>query len=86
MSSPASGESTNVLDPAPVVQAIVDDIAQMDVDPEQNFFDLGLDSVQLMDICNRLVEELGDVIDLFRLFENPTVTSCAEAIREHSAT
>jgi aryl carrier-like protein len=77
-----SDETTNAVDPAPVIQAIVNDVAQMEVDPEQSFFDLGLDSIMMMDIYNRIVDELGDVLDLFRLFENPSVNECAAVIRE----
>ncbi|GAA1025472.1 MULTISPECIES: acyl carrier protein [Amycolatopsis] len=72
-------------DPAPVVAKVVSEVAEVEVAPDQSFFDLGLDSIQLMDICNRLNETYGEVIDLFLLFENPTVTECAAIIREHQA-
>lgn len=67
------------------VQSIVDQIAGAEVDPELSFFDLGLDSIQLMDICNQINERYGEVIDLFLLFENPTIGECAEVIRAHQS-
>jgi aryl carrier-like protein len=67
------------------VQSIVDQIAGAEVDPELSFFDLGLDSIQLMDICNQINERYGEVIDLFLLFENPTIDECADVIRAHRA-
>jgi acyl carrier protein len=80
MTETSSG--TPVIDPAPAVQEIVNGVAGIDVAPDQSFFDLGLDSIQLMDICNRITEEFGEVIDLFLLFENPTVNDCAAVVRE----
>lgn len=82
MTSSISDDATSTIDPVPVIQAIVNDVAQMAVDPDQSFFDLGLDSVMMMEIYNRIIDELGDVLDLFRLFENPTVTECAAVVRE----
>lgn len=64
-----------------VVREIVSDVAGSAVEPDVNFFDLGMDSIQLMDICNRINERYGEVIDLFLLFENPTVSDCAGVVR-----
>ena len=70
-------------DPTAVVRSIVNEIAGTEVEPEQSFFDLGLDSIQLMDICNRINERYGEVIDLFLLFENPTIDECAAIVAAH---
>jgi aryl carrier-like protein len=70
-------------DPAQEIQEILDQIAGVDVGPEISFFDLGLDSIQLMDVCNRINERYGEVIDLFLLFENPTINECADIVRAH---
>lgn len=85
MSNQTGGPATGLDDPAAVIGAIVNDVANMDVEPDQSFFDLGLDSIQLMDICNRITERFGDVIDLFLLFENPTVAECAAIVRDQPA-
>ncbi|MBF5030001.1 MULTISPECIES: acyl carrier protein [Micromonospora] len=76
----ASGQETNRADPATVVHGIVEEVAGVDVRPDESFFDLGLDSIQLMQVCNRINEEFGEVIDLFLLFENPTVNECVSVI------
>jgi acyl carrier protein len=74
---------TELDDPTAAVRAIVTDIADSEVGLDQSFFDLGLDSIQLMDVCTRINERYGEVIDLFLLFENPTVNDCATIIRNH---
>lgn len=73
-------------DPAAVISAIVDEIAQMHVAPDQSFFDIGLDSMQLLDICTKVVERYGEVIDLFRLFENASVGELAAIVRQAQTT
>lgn len=70
-------------DPVEIVRSVVNEVAETEVDPDMSFFDLGLDSIQLMDICNRINELCGEVIDLFLLFENPTINECAEIVRSH---
>ena len=72
-------------DPTEEVQTILNDVVGSEVGPELSFFDLGLDSIQLMDICNRINERYGEVIDLFLLFENPTINECADIVRAHQA-
>ena len=62
--------------PADRIHAIVRGIAGQAVGDNDSFFDLGLDSIQLMQICNEINDEYGEVIDLFLLFENPTVANC----------
>ena len=83
--SQSDAKVTEATDPAEVVQAILNDVAGSEVEPELSFFDLGLDSIQLMDICNRMNESFGEVIDLFLLFENPTINECADIVRAHQA-
>jgi aryl carrier-like protein len=70
-------------DPTAVVQSIVDDITGTEVGPDVSFFDLGLDSIQLMDICTRINDRYGEVIDLFLLFESPTINECADIVAAH---
>jgi aryl carrier-like protein len=82
MSQPDSKVS-ELDDPTAVVQSIVNQIAGTEVGLELSFFDLGLDSIQLMDICNSINERYGEVIDLFLLFENPTINECAAIIKAH---
>ncbi|MDO3702932.1 acyl carrier protein [Micromonospora echinaurantiaca] len=81
--SQSDAKVSEVEDPAAVVQSIVDEIAGSPVSPELSFFDLGLDSIQLMDICNRINDRYGEVIDLFLLFESPTINECADIVRAH---
>lgn len=74
---PVPGEAA---DPHRVVLGIVTEVAGVDVRPDESFFDIGLDSIQLMQVCGRINEEYGEVIDLFLLFENPTVDECVALI------
>jgi acyl carrier protein len=76
---------TQLEDPTTVVREIVRQIAETDVELDQSFFDLGLDSIQLMDVCNQINERFGEVIDLFLLFENPTVKECVVIIKAHQS-
>ncbi len=81
--SQSDAKTSGLDDPSAVVQTIVNEIAGAEVEPELSFFDLGLDSIQLMDICNRINDRYGEVIDLFVLFENPTINECADIVRAH---
>lgn len=81
--SQSNAKVSELDDPTAVVRSIVNGIAGTEVGPELSFFDLGLDSIQLMDICNQINERYGEVIDLFLLFENPTINECAEIVRAH---
>lgn len=76
-------DGTIVEEPKVVVQRVVTEVSGTDVAPDQSFFDLGLDSIQLMDICTRINEHYGEVIDLFLLFENPTINECVAIIQGH---
>jgi acyl carrier protein len=81
--SDSEAQATDVESATVVVQAIVSRVAGTEVGLDQSFFDLGLDSIQLMDICNLINERYGEVIDLFLLFENPTVQECVAIIESH---
>jgi acyl carrier protein len=75
-----SSGNAPVTDPTEIVHEIVVGVAGVDVRADESFFDLGLESIQLMQICNSINERFGEVIDLFLLFENPTVNDCAAVI------
>ncbi|WP_018680528.1 acyl carrier protein [Actinokineospora enzanensis] len=78
-------EKSENADPAAVVREIVVGVAGVEVRPDESFFDLGLDSIQLMQICNDINERYGEVIDLFLLFENPTINDCVAVVASRSA-
>lgn len=48
-----------------------------EVDPQQNFFDLGGNSFQLLLVKNKLDTDLGIATDLVSFFRYPTVTELA---------
>lgn len=62
------------------IHAIVEQVTGVSAGPDESFFDLGLDSIQLMRVCTLVNEAFGEVIDLAVLFENPTVASCAAVV------
>jgi aryl carrier-like protein len=65
-----------------VVRGIVTDVTGMSVADDQSFFDIGLDSIQLMQICTSVNDVYGEVIDLFLLFEDPTINNCVAIVKE----
>lgn len=51
---------------------------------KESFFDLGIDSVQLVSINNRLNEKLGRKLTVVDLFEHPNISSLAEYLDSES--
>lgn len=50
------------------------------VDPSWNFFELGINSVELSQICIELSKKLNQEIDILMFYEFPTIASIAKAI------
>ena len=61
-----------------------DVLAEEDIDPGQNFFDAGGDSLLLMTVHSRLQRTLGLKIDIVDLFEFTTIQTLAERLQSCS--
>jgi amino acid adenylation domain-containing protein len=55
-------------------------LKQDDLDPRQNFFDLGGDSLRLIEVHSHLRKHLGAKISITDLFEYPTINAIAQRI------
>jgi yersiniabactin nonribosomal peptide synthetase len=65
------------------VASIIKDVAHIDtVGIQENFFDLGVDSLQLVNIQSRIAKDLNKHIDIIDFFKFPTVFSLSAHISE----
>ncbi|MDP3705055.1 MAG: amino acid adenylation domain-containing protein [Legionellaceae bacterium] len=55
-------------------------LQRTDVDPESNFFDLGINSILLIDLATTLTRTLNQEISAVSLFEHPTIRTFASFI------
>ena len=51
----------------------------------ENFFDLGGHSMLMVQVCNRLKEQLGRDVPVLTMFEHPTIRSLAQALSQAPA-
>lgn len=65
-------------DPEAVVAAAVEAVLGRDgLDRQRNFFDLGADSVKIIQIRNRLLTATGRDVDILDFFRHPTIAALA---------
>ena len=55
-------------------------LSEKTLDPEQNFFDSGLSSLQLAQIHEQIDEEFPDKLDITDIFDHPTMIEVANFI------
>jgi aryl carrier-like protein len=54
------------------------DMSPTDVDPEQSFFDYGLDSSAAIGITDEMARYLGHEVDPVLLYDHPTISRLAK--------
>ena len=52
------------------------------IDINDNFFEIGGNSIQAIQITNQMTEEIGHFIDIGKLFEHPTISEIERYILE----
>ena len=65
------------------LKAIWSRVLRRDVGLDENFFDLGGSSLQLIEVHSEIVKALGRQISVTVLFEHATVRSCAQRLADH---
>ncbi|WP_406205847.1 acyl carrier protein [Kitasatospora sp. NBC_01560] len=56
-----------------------------DIGPDENFFDLGGDSMAATTIATRIQRELGGEVQIRMIFDHPTVAELAAALKAGAA-
>src|SRR5262249_10110989 len=82
--APANGAGAQAKSTATsVVTQVWSEVLQREaIDPNENFFDMGGDSLKALEVISRLQERMNVDLPLIAFFENPTVAHLAEVVEE----
>lgn len=91
--APASASSTGATPAAaandelePMLSAVFAEILQRPgVGPDDDFFDLGGDSIRAAQVVSRLIKSTGRMVPIRMIFDAPSVRTLAEALRKQRA-
>src|SRR5262249_49855683 len=84
--APSNGAGSVAHNSIAVVTHVWREVLQRgDIGPEENFFDLGGDSLKALEVISRLQELLRIDVPLIVFFEDPTITHLAGVVTEFIA-